>query len=788
MFEALAHDAQFRDRIALPVRGVDRGALLPALQRVSLADMKLAWAIGGLRYLPARLLGRKGPDDATRPFIDVLRGSGTLILADTPHELITASAGVLHHIVDQRPVTFDSRAAFEAFDDPDYEKLFISVRVEPTGEPGEHWLVLEHATRALSGEAERKFARYWRVIQPMGALVSKMLLRAVCARAAAIEAHPDDALDRLIPTPRVAEIDHIDLAAPPERVWAHLRHENLGDTRMVKMLFALRALPGRLRGDKPGVSSIRIDDLVSSPQSPGFSVLIDDPPREIVVGAIGKVWQARIPFVHVDGAGAYARFDEPDFAKVAWALRVRPRGESGSRVEVEVRIDATDDGAWRKLRRYYGVIAIGSRLIRRDALAGLAETFGTLDAKEEERQLPGDKLLEDASTQATHHIDIAAPPEAIWPWLTQMGCGRAGFYSIDVLDNGTERSARELHPELPPLSVGDVIPATPNGPDGFEVLRIDAPRCLVLGGLYDPESKMQLPFLAERPSRYWHVTWAFVLEPLDGRSTRLHVRARVALSASERVRGLFARPIHAIMQHAQLRNLAARAEGRMPRDDWRDIAAGIGGVARMVGALLTPFDRDRRTIWGVDPELAARTHPGDELVANPRWGYTHGIEIEAPAHEVWPWVAQIGADRGGFYSYQWLENAVGCELQNAERVRPEQALQLGDELSLAPGGPSLRIVELVEGRHLVAHASSGGHNGKPWVESSWVLQVLPLTPRRCLLISRYRVATSHHLRSRITYGPTLLEPISYVMDREMLSGIKQRAERAVPTLRHFGSA
>ena len=109
--------------------------------------------------------------------------SGTLVFRDdAPREVITGSAAQLHR-VHQSPQRFANREAFEAFDDPDHEKLFMSVRVAPTGRPGEHWLVLEHATRALSPLAERKFARYWRVIKPMGAFVTWQLLRAVRRRA-----------------------------------------------------------------------------------------------------------------------------------------------------------------------------------------------------------------------------------------------------------------------------------------------------------------------------------------------------------------------------------------------------------------------------------------------------------------------------------------------------------------------------------------------------------------------------------------------------------------------------
>jgi hypothetical protein len=181
-FEATARGVQFRDRIAVVVRASPE-AIFQAVHQVTLRDMKFAWLLGELRYFPSRLTGRMPARDSRRPFMKTLIEGGTVVLSDdAPREMITGSAGQLHR-VHQAPHRFANREAFEAFDDHDHEKLFMSVRVAPTGLPGKHWLVLEHATRALSPLAERKFARYWRVIKPMGAFVTWQLLRAVRRRA-----------------------------------------------------------------------------------------------------------------------------------------------------------------------------------------------------------------------------------------------------------------------------------------------------------------------------------------------------------------------------------------------------------------------------------------------------------------------------------------------------------------------------------------------------------------------------------------------------------------------------
>lgn len=601
-------------------------------------------------------------------------------------------------------------------------------------------------------------------------------------------------LEALSPTPRKLELDHVDLALPVERAWELVRHGDLGRSPLVRALFLLRTLPSRAAHE---AVTLTIDGLTSRPEHPGFQIL-GEAPFEVVVGAIGKVWQPDIPFVHVPDGAAFAAFSEPDYVKVCWSLRVEPRGQD-ARVLFELRVDATDEAAWKKFQRYFLLIGPGSHFIRRSILSALAHEHGTPESKEDLRPLPGDALIADPRGQITHGITIEATPEAIWPWLVQMGGQRAGFYSVDVLDNGGVPSAREIHPELQDLRVGQVIAASPEGRDGFEVLSItagvlagtlqseradtapiDAPRALILGGLFDPEANRQLPFATARPSRFWQVTWAFVLEPLTATSTRLHVRVRAAFSDDQRLHAAWIAPVHHFMEAAQLRHLKMRAEGRAPRDDLGDILEGVGGAAIMVAGFLSPFARHARSHWGIDQATADRRYPGDELIEAPRWGWTHGIEIDAPIDTVWPWVAQIGAGRGGFYSYQWLENVVGCEVHNAEVVHPEWEVQAGQGLSLHPKMPPIPIVALEPGQYWVAYGgpdSQARANGKPWMATSWLFHLESLAPNRTRFISRFRCASSDDLLTRLQFGAGTLEPIGFAMDRRMLLGVKQRAER-----------
>jgi hypothetical protein len=165
--------------------------------------------------------------------------------------------------------------------------------------------------------------------------------------------------------------------------------------------------------------------------------------------------------------------------------------------------------------------------------------------------------------------------------------------------------------------------------------------------------------------------------------------------------------------------------------------------------------------WGATEAEQRRTLPGDDLVPAPAVQSTRAITIHAPVEAVWPWLAQIGRDRGGFYSYAWLENLAGCELRNADRVHPEwQQRAVGDTVWLHPA-VGLKVTVCEPNRAL-------GLEG--W--GTFVLESVDAQTTRLLVRERTRVGWG------LLNGALLWEVPHFIMERQMLLGIKARAERA----------
>ncbi len=89
--------------------------------------------------------------------------------------------------------------------------------------------------------------------------------------------------------------------------------------------------------------------------------------------------------------------------------------------------------------------------------------------------------------------------------------------------------------------------------------------------------------------------------------------------------------------------------------------------------------------WGVTLAEVAQRWPGDELIARPRTRAVRAVTITAPPDRIWPWIMQVGRDRGGFYSYTWLENLIGADIHNVYRLIPGlRERQVGDTVWMGP--------------------------------------------------------------------------------------------------------
>src|SRR6202795_262427 len=168
-------------------------------------------------------------------------------------------------------------------------------------------------------------------------------------------------------------------------------------------------------------------------------------------------------------------------------------------------------------------------------------------------------------------------------------------------------------------------------------------------------------------------------------------------------------------------------------------AAAIAVAASGSVAALALIGRSRLLRWGATDEEIAAAQPGDDLIRDANVTATRAITIRCSPDVVWPWVAQLGQGRGGFYSYDFLENLVGCHIHSADRIGPEwQDVEVGDEVRFAPEG-GLAVASLEQGRSLVLRGGVPIGNIAPPYDSTWsfVLRDGPDKATRLLVRERY---------------------------------------------------
>ncbi len=219
-----------------------------------------------------------------------------------------------------------------------------------------------------------------------------------------------------------------------------------------------------------------------------------------------------------------------------------------------------------------------------------------------------------------------------------------------------------------------------------------------------------------------------------------------------------------------------------------EILDNIAGALRIARNLIfQPILRPHFRYWGATKEERQCALPGDERVPRPNILTTMAVTIDASASEVWPWVAQIGQERGGLYSYELLENLARCQMRNADRIVPEWELKVGDQMRMGPPGyPVNQVVALERGHWLLmagADLKTGLADPLPqpgqttYTNYAWVLYLDERSDGTTRLISRTRLAYAPRTFTFKLIWEVFTDPIGCVMTRKMLLTIKQHAEQ-----------
>jgi hypothetical protein len=173
--------------------------------------------------------------------------------------------------------------------------------------------------------------------------------------------------------------------------------------------------------------------------------------------------------------------------------------------------------------------------------------------------------------------------------------------------------------------------------------------------------------------------------------------------------------------------------------------------------------------WGTTPDERTGAMTGDALITKPTHSATHAIVIDAPPEDIWPWLVQMGSQRGGLYSYDWLDRLFGIlDRPSADRILPEfQRLSVGDKISLGLR-EELTVTTVDPCRALVLSYNAHGFE---WV---WQFALYPLGENRTRLVTRGTERFTNTVGTWLFMR--VMEPAAFIMTRRMLLGLKQRAE------------
>jgi hypothetical protein len=199
------------------------------------------------------------------------------------------------------------------------------------------------------------------------------------------------------------------------------------------------------------------------------------------------------------------------------------------------------------------------------------------------------------------------------------------------------------------------------------------------------------------------------------------------------------------------------------------------GISVVISILITSFAILPGWIhtWGAAADEITRQYPGDELISDASVIWTHGIGINATPEEVWPWVAQIGDRRAGFYSYTFIENLIAGEKMyvNANHLIPEyQEPVIGGWLI----EEMLRVEDFQPDSYLL-----GYYNLEDFFSWTWSWNLFKSAEGTTRLVMRMRIGAPQEGGGDMGLAGSLIDVSGFVMERRMLQGIKDRSEGRV---------
>lgn len=422
-----------------------------------------------------------------------------------------------------------------------------------------------------------------------------------------------------------------------------------------------------------------------------------------------------------------------------------------------------------------------------------------------------DQYLPEYDVTEVRHVTVEADPETTYE----------AMLTADLLDVGPVVGALGRLRDLP-RSVSDWLRGTPHEPTPERLRFVDVTETKewtlldeesgeeflfgAIGKFWRPEIEWRQfdpgEFAAFDEPGYAKLAVSLSVRPAGEGRTRLTYEARTA-TTDDRARRKFRRywrvigPFAGYVMSRALDRIRAdveavaeaspeamEAEEPSPSAWTRGRIAAVAALATAAAYhfVLRPWHRQ----WGATDEEASQSLPGDDLLSGPVKQVTHGIEIDAPAEAVWPWLVQIGQDRGGFYSYDWLENLVGADVHNVDRIVPEyQDLEAGDVVRLAPvdypvSSPESapEVVRLERERALVLQPPG---ESPAW---TWAFVLEPTDEGTTRFLARMQSKPGESSLGPLAGRPALLgmvdylfwEPAHFVMEQKMLKGIKRRVE------------